>query len=193
MPTGNKILTGLDLSAILEGLIKAEVNFILVGGLAAVVQGAPVTTMDVDIVHSRSSENIIKLLAFLKSIGAFHRRLDEKIIIPSERDISGKGHALFSTQLGPLDVLAVIEQGKTYEDLLEHTVDVKFRGHTIKVLDLKMIIELKRASRDLKDKQRLPILEETLRQLKKNSGPGPTVGKVTDKDTEATNHITKFQ
>jgi len=61
-------MTGPDLSAILEGLINAEVNFILVGGLAAVVQGAPVTTMDVDIVHSRSSENIIKLLAFLKSI-----------------------------------------------------------------------------------------------------------------------------
>jgi len=70
--------------------------------------------------------------------------------------------------LGPLDVLAVIEEGKTYEDLLEHTVEVKFRGHTIKVLDLNMMIELKRASRDLKDKQRLPILEETLRQLQKN-------------------------
>jgi len=184
MPTGNKIMTGPDLSAILEGLINAEVNFILVGGLAAVVQGAPVTTMDVDIVHSRSSENIIKLLAFLKSIGAFHRRLDEKIIIPSERDISGKGHALFSTQLGPLDVIAVIEEGKTYEDLLEHTVEVKFRGHTIKVLDLNMMIELKRASRDLKDKQRLPILEETLRQLQKNYSPSPTVGKGTDKDTD---------
>lgn len=165
MPIGNKIMTGPDLGVILEGLINAEVNFILVGGLAAVVQGAPVTTMDVHIVHSRSSENIVKLLTFLKSINAFHRRLDEKIILPAERDIAGKGHNLFSTQLGPLDVLAVIEEGKTYEDLLEHTVDVKFRGHTIKVLDLKMMIELKKASKDIKDKQRLPILEETLRQL----------------------------
>ena len=73
MPT-RKEMTGPDLSAILEGLIKADVNFILVGGLAAVVQGAPITTMDVDIVHNRSSENIVNLLAFLKSIGAFHRR-----------------------------------------------------------------------------------------------------------------------
>jgi hypothetical protein len=77
MPTGSKKMTGPDLSAILEGLINAEVNFILVGGLAAVVQGAPVTTMDVDIVHNQSSENIVKVLAFLKSIGAFHRRLGE--------------------------------------------------------------------------------------------------------------------
>lgn len=172
MPTSSKEMTGPDLSAVLEGLIKADVNFILVGGLAAVVQGAPVTTMDVDIVHNRSSENIVKLLAFLKSIGAFHRRLDDKVIEPTERDISGEGHALFSTRLGPLDVLAVIEEGKTYDDLLEHTVDVKFRGHTIKVLDLKIMIELKKASRDPKDKQRLPVLEETLRQLQEENGSG---------------------
>ena len=55
------------------------------------------------------------------------------------------GHALFSTQLGPLDVLAVIEEGKTYDDLLEHTVSVEFRGHTIKVLRLEKMIELKSA------------------------------------------------
>ena len=182
MPTSSKEMTGPDLSAILEGLIKANVNFILVGGLAAVVQGAPVTTMDVDIVHSRSSENIVKLLAFLKSIGAVYRRLDDKVIEPTERDISGQGHALFSTRLGPLDVLAVIEEGKTYDDLLEHTVDVKFRGHTIKVLDLKMIIELKRTSKDPKDKQRLPVLEETLRQLQEENGSGLAAGSTIEKN-----------
>jgi hypothetical protein len=166
MPTGNKETTGPDLSAILEGLIKANIKFILVGGLAAVIQGAPITTIDVDIVHKHSSENIIKLLGFLKSIGAFHRRPDDKVIQPTEQDISGNGHALFTTRLGPIDVLSVIEEGKTYDDLIEHTVDVKFRGHTIKVLDLEIMIELKRTSRDPKDKRRLSVLEETMRQLK---------------------------
>ena len=184
MPTSSKEMTGPDLSAVLEGLIKADVNFILVGGLAAVVQGAPVTTIAVDIVHNRSSENIVKLLAFLKSIGAFHRRLDDKVIEPTERDISGEGHALFSTRLGPLDVLAVIEEGKTYDDPIEHTVDVKFRGYTIKVLDLKMMIELKRASRDPKDKQRLPVLEETLRQLQEENGSGSAAGRTYDKNND---------
>ncbi|MBN1932080.1 MAG: hypothetical protein JW786_10790 [Desulfobacterales bacterium] len=167
MPTSNKETKGPNLSAVLEGLIKADIKFILVGGLAAVVQGAPITTMDVDIVHKRSSENIVKLIRFLKSIGAFYRRPDDKVIQPTEQDISGKGHALFTTRLGPLDVLSVIEEGKTYNDLLKYTVDVNFRGYTLKVLDLKMIIELKKASNDPKDKQRLPVLEETLRQLEK--------------------------
>jgi hypothetical protein len=92
------------------------------------------------------------------------------MIEPKEGDISGKGDALFTTQLGPLDVLAVIEEGKAYEDLLEHTVEIQFRNHTIRVLDLKMLIQLKRTSADLKDMQRLPVLEETLRQLNEKSG-----------------------
>jgi hypothetical protein len=167
MPTNIKKTQEADLSAIIEGLIKAEVQFILVGGLAAVIQGAPVTTMDVDIVHSRSSENISKLFAFLKSIDATYRRPDDKIIAPKEEDFSGMGHALFSTCIGPLDVLAFIEERKTYEDLLKHAIQIEFRGHTIQVLDIKMLIELKKKSKDPKDKRRLPVLEETLRQLEK--------------------------
>ena len=46
MPTSSEKPTALNLSAILEGLLDAGIEFILVGGLAAVVQGAPLTTMD---------------------------------------------------------------------------------------------------------------------------------------------------
>jgi len=85
------------------------------------------------------------------------------------------GYALFTTRLGPLDVLAVIEEGKAYEDLLEYTVEIEFRGHTLRVLDLKMLIELKRTSKDPKDKQRLPVLEETLRQLEEELDIDPDI------------------
>jgi len=95
LPTNSKNATSADLSAIIEGLIKADIQFILVGGVAAVVQGAPVTTMDVDILHDRSSEYISKLLKFLKSINAIYRRPDNKIIVPKEEDFSGMGHAFF--------------------------------------------------------------------------------------------------
>jgi len=46
MPTGGKKPTSASLSEVLEGLLEAEIDFILVGGLAAVIQGAPVTTKD---------------------------------------------------------------------------------------------------------------------------------------------------
>ncbi|MBN2010700.1 hypothetical protein JW960_15240 [candidate division KSB1 bacterium] len=158
--------TSANLSSILEELLKANIHFILVGGLAAVVQGAPVSTIDVDIVYDRSNENITKLLTLLNSLDATYRRPDDKVIQPKEADFQTKGHRLFATRLGPLDVLAFIEENKLYEDLIEHTIDIEFRGHTLHVLDLETLIELKRTSNDLRDKQRLPVLEETLRQIK---------------------------
>jgi len=172
MPTGNRRPTSASLSELLEGLLEARVDFILVGGLAAVIQGAPITTMDVDVVHSQSPENIARILAFLKSVDAVHRRLDDRLIEPKERDLSGKGHVLLTTRIGPLDILAVIEGGRSYEELLEHTVEIDFRGHTLRVLDLKTLIELKKTSTDPKDKQRLPVLKETLRQFEEKYGRG---------------------
>ena len=49
MPSRKKNLQAADLSALLKGLSEAGVEFIVVGGLAAVAQGAPVTTFDLDI------------------------------------------------------------------------------------------------------------------------------------------------
>jgi len=170
MPTGGRRTASASLGEVLEGLLEAGVEFILVGGLASVIQGAPITTMDVDIVHNQSAENIAKLLSFLKSVDALHRRLDDKLIEPKESDLSGKGHVLLTTRLGPLDILAVIEGGRSYDDLLDHAVEIDFRGHTLRVLDLKILIELKKTSTDPKDKQRLSVLKETLRQLEEEYG-----------------------
>ena len=160
----------IGLSLILEGLCIAGVEFILVGGLAAVVQGAPITTMDVDIVPRQTSDNLSRLLDFLKSIDACHRRLDNKIIPPALEHISGKGQALFRTRLGPLDILAIIEGGRSYDNLIEHTIKIDFRNSKLLVLDLETLVELKKSSKDSKDKQRLSVLKETLRQTKGSYG-----------------------
>ena len=53
MPSDKGKTENAGLSALLEGLINAGIDFILVGGLAAVVQGAPITTMDLDIERSK--------------------------------------------------------------------------------------------------------------------------------------------
>jgi hypothetical protein len=38
-------------------LVAHDVEFIVVGGVAAVLQGAPVVTFDLDILHRRTPEN----------------------------------------------------------------------------------------------------------------------------------------
>jgi hypothetical protein len=43
-----------DLSALLEAHSKAGIDLIVVEGLAAVAQGAPITTMDMDIAHRQT-------------------------------------------------------------------------------------------------------------------------------------------
>ena len=54
-------------AACLSILEESGAEFILVGGLAAVLQGAPVQTFDIDIVYSRAVENVQRLLAVLQS------------------------------------------------------------------------------------------------------------------------------
>ena len=65
MPSKNKKPRVSDLSALLKELKEADVEFVLVGGVAAVAQGAPVTTFDLDIVHRRTDVNVKKLMRFL--------------------------------------------------------------------------------------------------------------------------------
>ncbi|QTA80085.1 Uncharacterized protein dnl_23720 [Desulfonema limicola] len=155
-----------SLSDLIGGLSQAGIEFVIVGGLAAVIQGAPFTTMDLDIVHHQKEENISKLLNFLKQIDAHYRRPDDKIIEPGKQDLAAKGHVLLSTSLGPLDILAFIEKGYSYQDILPNSVEIEFRGYKIRVLELETLIELKSNSGNSKDLCRLPILKETLRQKK---------------------------
>jgi len=87
------------------------------------------------------------------------------VIEPDPRDLKGKGHLLLTTRFGPLDILSVIEKGRGFKELLSQTVAIEFRGHRFYVLSLDIIVELKRGSKDPEDQYRLPILEETLRQM----------------------------
>ena len=150
-----------DFFAILEALAGQDVAFILVGGLAAVVQGAPVVTTDVDIVHLRSDENLARLLSALRQLDAVYRHHSARIA-PNETHLVGPGHQLLSTNRGNLDVLGSIDGGRAFEDLIESTRAVDFEGFSCRVLELSELIEVKaRAGRD-KDLAALPALRSTL-------------------------------
>jgi hypothetical protein len=153
-----------DLTTLLERLLATDVEFVLVGGLAAVVQGAPVTTFDVDIVHRRTEENVDRLMAFLASVGACYRNRPGPPLPPKRNALLGPGHSLFMTDLGPLDALGTIEGGADFDQLLPDSLTAMVGSHAVHVLSLAKIVELKRASDDPKDKLRLPVLEALLRR-----------------------------
>lgn len=57
----------------LTALAQHEVSFIVVGGVAAVLAGAPISTFDLDIVHERSPSNAARLLSALTQMEARYR------------------------------------------------------------------------------------------------------------------------
>lgn len=72
-----------DLAELLRSLRKADVRFIIVGGAAALLHRAPVTTVDLDIVHDREPENVDRLLAVLQRLDARIRDPAGGVIRPS--------------------------------------------------------------------------------------------------------------
>jgi predicted nucleotidyltransferase len=154
-----------SLTDILLRLADAGVEFVLVGGLAAVAQGAPVTTFDVDIVHRRTGTNVDALLGTLTELGARYRgRPGGPPLPPSRQALLGPGHSLFMTDLGPVDVLGEIEGHRSYDDLLGHTLAISLSGRDVRVLSLEMLVQLKRGSTHPKDRQMVPILEAALKR-----------------------------
>ena len=152
------------LTTLLSKLAASGAEFLLVGGLAAVAQGASLTTQDVDIVHRRTPENVDTLLKFLSSVNARYRERPDAHLPPSRPGLLGAGHNLFMTDLGPLDVLGAIEGGRGYEELLPTAIDIPMGNQTVRVLGLETLAELKRGSTSAKDKLTLVVLEEALRR-----------------------------
>ena len=70
-----------DFATILKVLIEHQVDFILVGGVCAVLHGAPVSTFDIDLVHSRAPKNIDRLMIALKKLDAHYRELQSQFEI----------------------------------------------------------------------------------------------------------------
>ena len=125
-----------DFLAILRTLTKHKVDFIVVGGVCAVLHGAPMSTFDLDVVHSREPDNIHRLLTALDALDAHYRMQPERKARPDILHLSSEGHQLLMTRFGPLDVLGIIGRGQEYRDLLKDTDELQV-GRGVKVPVLK--------------------------------------------------------
>jgi hypothetical protein len=158
-------------SAILRALAVAKADFILVGGLSAVLRGAPMNTFDVDIVHSRDPQNLDRLIPVLESLDAVFRIQPERRLKPASSHLAGPGHLNLITNSGPLDLLGTIGDGLGYAELLPHSSAMEIGdGISIRVLELETLIEIKEALGGEKDRAMLPVLRHTLEEARKQKG-----------------------
>jgi hypothetical protein len=159
----------------LTALQQSGAEVILVGGLAAVLQGAPIQTYDVDMVYSRGPGNIEKLMIVLDSMEAVFRLQPSRKLKPNATHLRGEGHLNLITRFGPLDLLATIGAGLTYDDLLPYSrLMLVTETVSIRVLELDRIIELKETLGTEKDTAVLPVLRQTARELKKRRRDVPS-------------------
>jgi predicted nucleotidyltransferase len=143
------------------------VDFIIVGGVCAVLHGAPVTTFDLDLVHSRSSQNLSNLMSALNELDAFYRGWVDQQLKPKRSHLLSSGRQLLMTKAGPLDLLGTIGVGHSYNNLLEHTAELEAGGLHLRILNLEKLIEIKKETLTDKDKAILPILQRTLEETQK--------------------------
>ncbi len=148
-----------DFALILDILAQHDVDFIVVGGVCAVLLGAPVATFDLDIVHSRSNKNLGCLVNALDSLNAHYREHLPEHLKPTIANLDSTGHHLLLTRYGPLDVLGSIGVGDDYEVLKSNIETISINDKTdIKILNLNTLIDVKTKTARTKDKPMLEIL-----------------------------------
>lgn len=157
-----------DLPALVAKLCDAGVEFIIVGGASAVLQGAPITTNDLDIVHRRTPENVARLLEVLLQLDATMRYdFTHRGLRPTAEMLAGRGQINLSTSLGPIDPLCELDAGQGYDELLAHSQFMSDGERVLRVLDLPTLIAVKTKAGRPKDRVVLPILIATLQERDK--------------------------
>lgn len=145
-------------------------EFIVVGGGAAVLQGAPTMTLDLDIVHRRTSENVSRLLQLLAGLEAYVREPANRRLRPDASLLLGQGQINLATRLGPLDALCQLHDGRGYEELLACSEVISDGLIHLRVIDLPTLVEIKSTTGRSKDKLLVPVLLALLAERSRPRG-----------------------
>jgi predicted nucleotidyltransferase len=150
----------LRLRQLLERLTKAEIRFVLVGGLAVNAWGYLRATKDVDVVPDPSSENLAKLDSLLQELGGKvdvgGRLLDSSAI---STFLKTGDRTLVITELGRVDVLQGLPQIPTFAVLDAGASDVDIEGLSVRICSLNHLRAMKDASERPRDRDDLEALD----------------------------------
>jgi hypothetical protein len=134
--------------------------------LAAIAQGSPIPTEDVDVTPARDTENLDRLAAALRDLGARLRTPNdpEGIEFPIVSTfLAGNDTWTLSTKHGDLDIAFAPSGTRGYEDLRRSAVELELgTGSIVTVASLADVIRSKEAAGRLKDEGQLPALRQTL-------------------------------
>lgn len=152
-----------DLLAFVRLLADADVEYVVVGGVAANLHGALRTTLDLDIAYSRSPANITKLTRALAPYTPYLRGAPPGLPFTLDEATIQRGlNFTLTTTLGDLDLLGEVTGGGRYEDLVRRAEPIEIEGRRCWVVTLPTLIVLKRAAGRPKDHEAIAELEALL-------------------------------
>lgn len=160
-----------DLQALLKLLIHSPVEFVLVGGFAAVLHGCNQTTRDIDICVIYSHEQIRLLREILRPFHPRHRMEDPKrSFLDAPKDLSKEQDFYLLTDLGELDVITRVEGIGNYYDVLQNSQEIEIYGGKCRLISIDDLIKSKKAlgrHRDLVTAMELEAIREEKPTLKR--------------------------
>jgi hypothetical protein len=167
----------LDADAIIEVLTRHGVRFIVIGGFAAVAQGSPIPTEDVDVVPATDRGNFARLSAALKELDAKVRAVEPADPLPFDHDADSLAASQIwnlTTKFGDLDITQVPSGTRGYDDLKRDAVEIELSGVRICIASLADVVRSKEAAGRDKDRYALPVLRELVAiQLREQTGRRP--------------------
>ena len=157
-------MPGFDCVALLRSLAQNEVEFIVVGGVAEVLQGVPSITRGLDVFYRRDAANIQRTISAMHGLDArFHVGPH---LAPNPSQLH-PGPNLLATEFGPLEIRDTIGRALSYEDLISQTDEMEVGEFRIRVLQLEKLIALKQELGREQDLAMLPTLRSTLAEKRR--------------------------
>jgi hypothetical protein len=156
-----------DPERIVSVLARHGVRYVLIGALAARLQGFPRVTADADITPAQGAENLERLAAALRELEArvFTESVPEGLVFDCDaRTLARAGLWNLSTAAGRLDVVFVPAGTSGYEDLALGAVRFRVFGVELLAAGLADIIRSKQAADRPQDRQDVIVLREMLRR-----------------------------
>lgn len=158
---------------ILRRLKDHDVDFVVIGGIAATLLGSPMATYDVDVCVPLDEASLVKILNALREVRPRLRMRPDKMPLPDNpQRLKGVKNLYLLTDLGEIDLLGEVPGIGTYPSLFDKTVETDVGGFTCRVLNIETLIESKKVAG--RDKDRVAIYHlEAIRSKQGDGGAQP--------------------
>ena len=163
-------MTG-DFFDLLKRLVRADVDFVIIGGFAGVIHGCTYLTQDIDICCDFSPANLLALQKAVSNLHPVHRMTPRrKKLELTEKNCEQFKNLYLDTDIGQLDCVSFIDGLGDYQKVRRASELVEVRDTKLRVLSLNALIKAKKAMNRPRDKQAILQLEAIKKLKNKQKG-----------------------